>query len=263
MNILITGGFGHLGSDLIKKAILKSYIKKIVVVDNFLTQRFCSYIKINNKKKLIIFDNDIKNFDFTKIKIKINFAIHLAAITNAEKSFGNEKNILNNNLLGTKKITNFCKKKKIPLIFASSTSIYGDQSEIINSFNNRENKIINPQSPYAKCKNLEEKYIKRRLNKYIILRLGTICGISEGMRFHTAINKFSYQVSLNQPITIWRKLYKKKRPYLTLGDFVRLIFFIFKKRNIFGIFDVVSENCSVVDIVKKIKKYKKRYELNL
>ena len=258
MNILITGGFGHLGSDLIKKAISKDFIKKIIVIDNFLTQRFCSYIKIINKKKLVIYDDDINNFNFKKIKSKVNFVVHLAAITNAEKSFGNEKKILNNNLTGTKKITNYCQKKGIPLIFASSTSVYGDQSKIINSLNNKQPKIINPQSPYAQCKVLEEEYIKNKLTKYVILRLGTICGISEGMRFHTAINKFSYQVSLNKPITIWRKLYRKKRPYLTLGDFVRLIFFLIKKQNTYGIFDAVSENSSVVNIINKIKKYKKK-----
>tara|TARA_B100000524_G_scaffold348164_1_gene251854 strand:+ start:877 stop:1791 length:915 start_codon:yes stop_codon:yes gene_type:complete len=261
MNILITGGFGHLGSELLSKAIHKSYIKNIIVVDNFLTERFCSYLKIKNKKKLIIFDNDINNFNFNNIKIKINFVIHLAAITNAEKSFGNEKEILKNNLLGTKRITNYCVKNKIPLIFASSTSVYGDQSKIINSSNNKEKKIINPQSPYAKCKILEENYIKKNLRKYLILRLGTICGVSEGMRFHTAINKFSYQVSLNKPITIWRKLYKKKRPYLVLSDFVNLIFFLLKKDDIIGIFDVVSENCSVTEIVKKIKKFKKKISI--
>ena len=60
------------------------------------------------------------------------------------------------------------------------------------------------QSPYARTKINEERYIKKNLKKYIILRLGTIVGVSEGMRFHTAVNKFCYQASLNQPLTIWK-----------------------------------------------------------
>jgi nucleoside-diphosphate-sugar epimerase len=121
--------------------------------------------------------------------------------------------------------------------------------------------MINPQSPYAQCKIFEENYIKERIKKFTILRLGTICGISTGIRFHTAINKFSYQAALSKPITVWRKLYTKKRPYLVLSDFVRLIEFILIKKKVLGIFDAVSENHSVVDIVKMIKLYKKNLKI--
>ena len=256
MNILITGGFGHLGSILIEKLTKNKKIKKIFVIDNFLTQRFCSFIKIK-KKKIFFFDEDINQFSFKKIKTKIDYAIHLTAITNAEKSIGKEEEINKNNFNGTKKIVNFCKDKKIHLIFASSTSVYGDQSKIINSQNNQNKNMINPQSPYAECKIFEENYIKQKLKKFTILRLGTICGISTGIRFHTAINKFSYQAALSKPITVWRKLYTKKRPYLVLSDFVRLIEFILIKKKIIGTFDAVSENHSVINIVKMIKIYKK------
>ena len=260
MNILITGGFGHIGSELIEKFINKKKIKKIFIIENFLTQRFCSFINVK-KKKIILFDEDLNKFSFTKIKSKIDYVIHLAAITNAEKSIGKEGKILENNLNGTKKIVNFCKNKNIHLIFASSTSIYGDQSKVINSINNQDSKMINPQSPYAQCKIYEENYIKRKLQKFTILRLGTICGISTGIRFHTAINKFSYQASLSKPITVWRKLYTKKRPYLVLSDLVKLIEFIFFKKKILGIFDAVSENHAVIDIVKMIKLYKKNLKI--
>ena len=260
MNILVTGGFGHLGSILIEKLTKNKKIKKIFVIDNFLTQRFCSFIKVE-KKKIFFFDEDINQFSFKKIKKKINYVIHLAAITNAEKSIGKEKEVLQNNLNGTKKVVDFCKVKKIHLIFASSTSVYGDQSKIINSVNNQSKDMINPQSPYAQCKIFEENNIKQKLKKFTILRLGKICGISTGIRFHTAINKFSYQAALSKPITVWRKLFTKKRPYLVLNDFVRLIEFILIKKKLFGIFDAVSENHSVVDIVKMIKSYKKNLKI--
>tara|TARA_B110000003_G_scaffold273491_1_gene311346 strand:+ start:12267 stop:13178 length:912 start_codon:yes stop_codon:yes gene_type:complete len=260
MNILITGGFGHLGSILIEKFTKNKKIKKIFIIDNFLTQRFYSFIKVK-KKKIVLFDEDLNQFPFSKINTKIDYAIHLAAITNAEKSIDQENEVLKNNLNGTKKIVNFCKNKKIHLIFASSTSVYGDQSKVINSINNQKLSMINPQSPYAQCKIFEENYIKKKLKKFTILRLGTICGISTGIRFHTAINKFSYQAALSKPITVWRKLYTKKRPYLVLNDFVRLIEFVLIKKNLLGIFDAVSENHSVVDIVKMIKLYKKNLKI--
>ena len=50
MNILITGGFGHIGSEIIKNFIKKKKINKIFIIENFLTQRFCSFINIKKKK---------------------------------------------------------------------------------------------------------------------------------------------------------------------------------------------------------------------
>ena len=91
MNILITGAFGHLGSSLISKLSGKKEIKKIFIIDNFLTQRYCSYFNLKNKKKLFVYDENVFQFTFSKIKSKIDKVIHLAAITNAEESINNKK----------------------------------------------------------------------------------------------------------------------------------------------------------------------------
>ena len=112
----------------------------------------------------------------------------LASITNAEESFKIKELIFKNNYGIFKNIVNFCIKKKAKLIHLSSTSVYGQQSKLVDeNFNN-----LLPQSPYAEVKVLEESYLKKNSKKlkYVTLRLGTITGISKGMRFHTAVNKF-------------------------------------------------------------------------
>ena len=97
----------------------------------------------------------------------------------------------------------------------------------------------------------------------MILRLGTIVGVSNGMRFHTAVNKFCYQSSLNQPLTIWKKFYKKKRPYLNLRDCYSAINFVTNKKTLRNeTLDVVTENYTVEEIVKMISnkiKVKKKF----
>ena len=62
--------------------------------------------------------------------------------------------------------------------------------------------------------------------KGIILRLGTIFGVSKGMRFHTAVNKFCYQAAFKKPLTIWKTAYDQKRPYLDLQDACAVVEFI-------------------------------------
>ena len=90
------------------------------------------------------------------------------------------------------------------------------------------------------------------------MRFGTIFGMSDGMRFHTAINKFCYQAAMDKEITIWKKFYKKKRPYLDLDDCVRsIIFTIFNQKIKNETLDVVTINLKVIDIIKEIEKLKK------
>ena len=78
-------------------------------------------------------------------------------------------------------------------------------------------KIVNlhPQSPYARCKLKEENYIKKifkskQINdKFNILRFGTIFGYSPGMRFHTAVNKFCWQMYLMNLLQFGKRCIKK------------------------------------------------------
>ena len=208
MNLIITGGMGHIGSKLINKISSIKKIKKILIIDNFSSERYITFIKLKNRQKIIFFDENLVNFDTKKIKIKIDCIIHLASTTNAEKSFTNKDKVLDHNLECTNKVLDLA-KKNTKIIFASSTSVYGSQHKTINSKNNQDN--IFPQSPYAHSKILSENVIKKRSNNYCIMRFGTIFGMSDGMRFHTAINKFCYQAAMGQKITIWKKFYKKKK----------------------------------------------------
>lgn len=254
MIVLITGALGHIGSALTEALLKKKKIKKIIILDNVSNNRYNSFINFTNRNKIIFFDENIINFNFNLIKNKINFCVHLAAHTNAEGSFEMKKKLKDNNYKATTKIVNFCKKKNIKLIFSSTTSVYGEQCSIINTFNKNQN--INPQSPYADCKILEEKFINNNLKNFTILRFGTIVGLSEGIRFHTAVNKFCYQACLNKPLTVWKKLYEKKRPYLTLNDCIRSIIFVIETKIFFGeTLNIVSENITVRSIISYIKKY--------
>jgi UDP-glucose 4-epimerase len=255
MRILITGGMGHIGSKLINKLSSMDKVKKIIIIDNFSTERYVTFINLKNRKKIIFFDENLINFDFKKVKNKIDCIIHLASTTNAEKSFSNKNKVLDHNLECTNKVLDFA-NKNTKIIFASSTSVYGSQHKIINSKNNQEN--IFPQSPYAYSKILCENVIKKRSNNYCIMRFGTIFGMSDGMRFHTAINKFCYQAAMGQKITIWKKFYRKKRPYLDLNDCVKsIIFSVFNNKIKNETLDVVTTNLKVVEIINKIESIKK------
>ena len=268
MNILITGGLGHIGSGLIEylSGFQHINIRSIYVLDNFLTQRYCSLF--NNKfKKIKFYEVNIlkDNIEYFFKNSKISHVVHLAAITDATNSFNIENDLYKNNLGATKIISRLCEKFNTKMIFISSTSIYGKNNSIVDE--KTEKKFLKPQSPYAICKLKEEDYLLKRSEKnnlkIVIFRFGTICGISKGMRFHTAINKFCYQTALNKPITIWETAFHQKRPYLSLHDAYQAIYLFLNKKRFNGqIYNVVTENLKIKDIVDILKIYSPNVKIN-
>tara|TARA_B100000959_G_scaffold48303_1_gene49558 strand:- start:470 stop:1408 length:939 start_codon:yes stop_codon:yes gene_type:complete len=264
-NILITGALGHIGSSIISN-LQKNQFKKIVLIDNFLTQRYPSLFFLSKKNNIKFYEYSILDKNIEKLFNDIDVVVHLAAITDAANSFNKKTIIKKVNFDGTKKIIEYCSKHNCKLIFPSTTSVYGTQNKQVDE--NCTIEELKPQSPYAEYKLKSELYLKKfsNMNKlnYVILRFGTIFGFSKGMRFHTAVNKFCFQASLNQPLTIWETAMNQKRPYLGVQDAVKCINFIINK-DIFDnqIYNIVSDNCTVSEIINIIKSYKKNIKINL
>jgi UDP-glucose 4-epimerase len=257
--ILITGGLGHLGSHFIEQFPLEY---EIIVVDNLLTQRYTSLFNLNRPIKFIEKSIDELNIDDIA---GVDYVLHLAAITDAAGSFKNKDQIEDTNLLQTEKFISLCKDNVRRFIFPSSTSVYGVAADPVYE---DDDAFINPQSPYAESKIKIERLIKDTLGtntKYLILRFGTIFGISKGMRFHTAINKFCYQTALDQPLTIWKDNYEQYRPYLGLHDAYRSIFHFLKAdKDVWDkTYNVVSGNYRLSEVVETIKSVAGNVELNM
>lgn len=241
-NMLVTGGLGHIGSNFIRTH------RNVTVVDNLLTQRYCSLFDL---------DSPIKFYDkcISEITIKdledIDIVIHLAAITNADESFENKEQTEKINFDLTSKFIDICEKAKCSFIFFSSTSVYGVSADIVYEDNDS---FLNPQSPYAETKIKIEKKLRNYQNDYLILRFGTIFGTSTGMRFHTVINKFCYEASLGKPLTIWRENFEQYRPYLGLNDAINSIHFFLENLDKWNeTYNVLTKNYKLSEIIKIIE----------
>lgn len=255
MKILVTGGMGHIGSKLIRTLSAST----IIVVDNFMTQRYSSLFHLPESKNISFYDMNVKEItaDWLREVGPLDVIIHLSATTDATANANNRDELFNNNLESTKHIAGLAKDLGIKLIFPSSTSVYGSQSELVD-----ENCLeLLPQSPYAESKLAEELHLgdlSKQGLEVAILRLGTIHGASVGMRFHTAVNKFIYQVKLGLSVTVWRTALNQKRPYLSLGDCVLAIDHVIRNSLFSGeIYNVVSNNWTVQEIIDTIQEVSK------
>ena len=261
MKILITGALGHIGSYVAENIYKIKKVKETILIDNLQSNGPSSLYNLNKKSKLSFYIRDLNNKKSLNDFKNIDYLIHCASMTNAEKSFEREKEMTQNNLNCLKTVINFCKSKKVKLIHISSTSVYGKQTDLVDE--TCEKKYLKPQSPYAKIKLIEENLLKKEKKlKYTTFRFGTIAGVSKGIRFHTAVNKFCFNAALNKNITVYKTALHQYRPYLSLSDAFKVFKFCIEK-NFFknDIYNALSGNFTVNQILKKIKKFKRRIKI--
>ena len=243
--IVVTGSLGHIGSRLIREID-----EEVVIIDNLCTQAYYSLFNLSRCKFI---QEDIMSADLYSLFNRADAVIHLAAIVDPENSYYQRELVERVNVEGTRKVAEACIESNCPMVFASTTSVYGVQAEEVDE------KCINlkPQSPYAESK-IKSEWILDRLGneglRYIVLRMGTIFGISPGMRFHTAVNKFCFQAAIGEPITVWRTAMNQNRPYLDITDMIRAVRLILDD-NVYNnqTYNLVTVNTTVGKIIDIIK----------
>lgn len=256
MNILVTGGLGHIGSKLIREYAERDDVELIRIIDNLSTQRYCSLFNLPPTKYQFI-EDDISNKKALENAMKdIDVVIHLAAITDAPSTIKNPKETFKVNYDYVKNVLETALNANVKkFLFPSTTSVYGENEGLLD-----ENfKDYKPESPYAESKLKAEKLVqdfsKNGLNT-TVLRMGTIFGSSVGMRFHTAVNKFCYLAVLKKPLTVWENALDQKRPYLGLYDCIRAFAFLEKNGKSGELYNVLSGNFTVREVIDTLKKFK-------
>jgi len=257
MNLCITGALGHIGSKLIRSLHVPG-LQKVYLVDNLMTQRYASLFDLPDNVHFVFRETDILSSKMGEIIEDSDVLIHLAAVTDAERSFERANEIEDINRKGLENVARLCADAGCSLLFPSSTSVYGSQNEVVDETCPEHE--LKPQSPYADSKIFGEKLLAEISNrmglKYVIFRIGTIFGYSIGMRFHTAVNKFIWQASTGRPITVWKTALHQKRPYCGLGDCVNAInFFVANDHLNNQVYNIVTANLTVQDIIDVIKKH--------
>jgi UDP-glucose 4-epimerase len=258
MKIVVTGALGHIGSHVIRDLPLQFPGVEIVMIDNLGSQRFASLFNLPAFGRYRFIEADVTTVDLRPLVRGAHAVIHLAAITDAAGSFDKAALVEENNFQGTLKVAEVCSEMGARLVALSSTSVYGTQNEVVAEDCSAEE--LKPQSPYATTKLKEEQLVSRLCTekglKAISCRFGTIFGISPGMRFHTAVNKFCWQAVMGLPITVWSTAYEQKRPYLDLLDAARAVSFILRKDLFDGrVYNVLTLNATVRQIVSTIQEF--------
>jgi len=158
--ILLTGGFGYIGSHT--AVVLANKKHKFVIVDNFSNCKKDMYRKLEKitKKKIIFYDLDIKDTQKLKeiiILNKITAVIHFAALKSISESIVNPLEYYDVNVVGTLSLLSAMRSTGVKkFLFSSSASIYGEPKYCPID----EKHLLNALNPYAQTKIIIENILK-------------------------------------------------------------------------------------------------------
>ena len=194
MKFVVTGGAGFIGSNIAKLLIKKGH--DVIILDNFNTGRKENLESIKDKIDLHIVDIKDKKI-INEIINESDGIFHQAALANVYESFSKSKEYFDVNVKGTKNIFEIAKENKIKVVFASSSSVYGE----VKIMPITENIDRNPIHPYGQtkleCEFLAEKFSKEGL-KVIGLRYFNVYGLGQNDAYAGVITKFLNKIKENK-----------------------------------------------------------------
>ena len=250
--ILITGGAGFVGSNLINYFINNTKYK-IISLDNYSSGKKKNHFK---NSRISYIDGDTKDIEkFIRSPNTINSIFHFGEFARIYQSFINMEECLNSNSIGTNAVFKFCLKNKIRLIYSATSASLGNKGNDKNL------------SPYAftKSKNLEllENLKKWFGFKYEVIYFYNVYGprqISSG-KMSTVIGIFENAFKNKKPLPVVRPGTQSRR-FTHIDDTIKICYLAWKK-NLCRHYSIShKKSYSILDVAKlfrvKIKFLKKR-----
>ena len=253
--IIVTGGLGFIGSNLIDLLIKKNFyvinLDKVTYSSNFYNTK-----NFKNSKNYKFIKCDISNKKILKIlfKYKPSCVFNLAAETHVDRSIDNPDNFIKSNIFGVYNLLecfkNFSKKNKSKLIHISTDEVYGD------ILKGRSSELFpyNPSSPYAASKAASDHLVSSYVRTFNIRAIVTNCSNNYGPRQHPEklIPKLIYNVLNNKPLPIYGKGLNS-REWIYVMDHCEALFQIYKKGKVGNFYNIGSnKNLNNLEVSKKI-----------
>ena len=212
MKVLVTGGAGFVGTNLIKQLLKEGH--QVISVDNYHTG-----LKSNHQPGAQYVEFDIRNIDDYSSWGEFDIVYHLAAIARIQPSFKEPYDYFTTNANATFKIAKYCSEKNIPLVFAGSSSHWSGKFK----------------NPYTFSKDVSEEIIQLFQKHYglkaSIARFYNVYGphhLKEG-GYCTVIGKWEKCIEEQKPLTIYGNG-NKRRDFTHIDDIVSALILINEKQ---------------------------------
>ena len=252
--ILVTGGLGFIGSNLINLLLKKNYtvlnVDKISYASNFYnTKEFKNHTKYKFVKCDLINESNLKKII---TKFKPDGIFNIAAETHVDRSIDGPKNFIYSNIIGTFHILEIIRKLKIKtkLIHISTDEVYGD----VNKGRSKEDEAYKPSSPYAASKASSDHLVTSYVRTYGIPAIVTNCSNNFGPKQHPEklIPKLIYNILNNKNLPIYGKG-KNSREWIYVEDHCEALIRVYQIGKLGEFYNIGSNyNLDNLDVVKKL-----------
>ena len=250
MKFAVTGGAGFVGSNIVKLLIKEKH--EVVIIDNMHTGKKENLEEIMDKIEFC--ELDIRNILELENKIKdVDGIFHEAALTIVQESFIMKEEYYDVNVKGTENILKIAKKYGIKVVFASSSSVYGN-TETIPIIEDSER---NPINPYGKTK-LEDEFLAEKYSdngvSVIGLRYFNIFGKGQTGSYAGVITKFLNQLNEKKSPVIFGDG-SQIRDFIFVEDIAQANLFAMLSKINFGFFNIgTGKTTSILHLAKLLIK---------
>ena len=261
--IIVTGSSGFIGSNLIRELNKKGY-KDIIAVDDHSRTDLKENIVHCDIKEFIDIDDFLVMVQKEEIdKLNIRAIFHQGACSDTME--WDSEYLFKNNLLYSKELLNLAIRSKVPLIYASSASVYGSGKIFVESLENE-----NPINLYAYSKFKFDQIVRRELkrsNTQIVgLRYFNVYGPQEQHKGKMASVAYHLHNQLKESDKI--KLFKgsdgyddgeQRRDFIYVEDVIKVNIWFFENREISGLFNVgTGRSQTFNDVAKSVIDWNKK-----
>ena len=260
--IIVTGGLGFIGSNLIELLLKKNFY--VINIDKgTYSSNLYNTNEFKNSKKYKLIKLDIGNKKIEKIFLRYKplGIFNLAAETHVDRSIDNPESFIHSNIVGVYNLLecfkNFSKNNKSKFIHISTDEVYGDVIKGRTS----EKYPYQPSSPYAASKASSDHLVNSYIRTYKLRAIVTNCSNNYGPKQHPEklIPKLIYNIMNNKPLPIYGKG-TNSREWIYVKDHCDALIRVFQKGKVGEFYNIGSnKNLNNLLVTKELLKSSKKF----
>jgi UDP-glucose 4-epimerase len=255
MKVLVTGGAGYIGTELVTLLALNPKVEKIIVYDNLSRPNYNLFLglRLQKHEKITFVKGELLDSRALKKVLKgVDVVYHLAAKVTTPFANADSHMYEQVNHWGTAELVYAVEESDVKrFVYTSSTGVYGSSK-----IPAHEDTPPDPQTFYAASKLRGEEHVRRLIksNKIeaYLMRCGNVYGYSKSMRFDAVINKFVFEANFNKLVTIQGDG-KQSRTFIHIDMVAKALNNLLTADLPSDVYNIVDRNLKVIDILDVLK----------